>query len=34
MNEFNQIIKKKALLIKKSILGPTEIDIITKEKKG
>jgi hypothetical protein len=34
MNEFNQIIKKKALLIKKSILGSTEIDIITKEKKG
>jgi hypothetical protein len=33
MNEFNQIIKKKAMLIKKSISRPTEIDIITKEKK-
>ena len=34
MNEFNQIIKKKAILIIKSISRPTEIDTITKEKKG
>ena len=32
MNEFNQIIKKNAILIKKSILGETKIDIVTKEK--
>ena len=32
MNEFNQIIKKKALLIKKSILEPIKVDIEIKEK--
>ena len=32
MNEFNQIIKKNAILIKKSILGETKIDNVTKEK--
>ena len=32
MNEFNQIIKKKALLIKKSILEPIKVDTETKEK--
>jgi len=32
MDEFNQIIKKKALLIKKSILEPIKVDIETKEK--
>ena len=32
MNEFNQIIKKKALLIKKSILEPIKVDSETKEK--
>ena len=32
MDEFNQIIKKKALLIKKSILEPIKVDIEIKEK--
>ena len=32
MDEFNQIIKKKALLIKKSILEPIKVDTETKEK--
>ena len=32
MNEFNQIIKKKALLIKKSILEPIKVDTEIKEK--
>jgi hypothetical protein len=32
MNEFHQIIKKKAILIIKSISRPIEIDTITKEK--
>ena len=32
MNEFNQIIKKNAILIKKSILGETKLDNVTKEK--
>ena len=32
MDEFNQIIKKKSGLIKKSISGPTEINTETKEK--
>ena len=32
MNEFNQIIKKNAILIKKSILGETKIDDINTEK--
>jgi len=32
MDEFNQIIKKKALLIKKSILEPIKIDTEIKEK--
>jgi hypothetical protein len=32
MDEFNQIIKKKAILIKKSILEPIKVDIEIKEK--
>ena len=32
MNEFNQIIKKNAILIKKSILGETKLGNVTKEK--
>jgi len=32
MNEFNQIIKKKVLLIKKSILEPIKVDTEIKEK--
>jgi hypothetical protein len=32
MNEFNQIIKKNAILIKKSILAETKIEDMTKEK--
>jgi len=32
MDEFNQIIKKKVLLIKKSILEPIKVDIEIKEK--
>ena len=32
MDEFNQIIKKKVLLIKKSILEPIKVDTETKEK--
>ena len=32
MDEFNQIIKKKVLLIKKSILEPIKVDIKIKEK--
>jgi hypothetical protein len=32
MDEFNQIIKKKALLIKKSISKPTKVDFEIKEK--
>ena len=32
INEFNQIIKKKVLLIKKSILEPIKVDTETKEK--
>ena len=32
MDEFNQIIKKKALLIKKSILEPIKVDSEIKEK--
>ena len=32
MDEFNQIIKKKVLLIKKSILEPIKVDNETKEK--